>query len=145
MSWCCCGLNIRICSHSAVQLQSCAQTNQPICDPKPEKETTIKAFQYYYLCIGVQSQKEDMSDSRVLYLKSGPIPRSVPVCRPLQMTKLNLIGSIGATYSDREFHLEELVRLCPDHLKFKDVMHLLDTEVVSCQRFSRFLQISLMF
>lgn len=53
------------------------------------------------------------------------------------MTKLNLIGSIGATYSDREFHLEELVRLCPDHLKFKDVMHLLDTEVVSCQRFSK--------
>lgn len=41
VSWCSRGLNSRICSHSAVQLQSCALTNRPICDPKPEEDTMM--------------------------------------------------------------------------------------------------------
>lgn len=47
VSWCSRGLNSHICSHSAVQLQSCALTNQPICDPKPEKDTMMKNTQHF--------------------------------------------------------------------------------------------------
>lgn len=36
--WCSCELSSRICSHSAMQPQSCVQTDRPICDPKPEKK-----------------------------------------------------------------------------------------------------------
>lgn len=37
--------------------------------------------------------------------------------RPLKVPKLNLIGSLGAPYSSRELHLQELVGLVPVHLE----------------------------
>jgi hypothetical protein len=40
------------------------------------------------------------------------------VRRPLEVPKLDLIGSLGAPYSSRELHLQELVGLVPVHLKW---------------------------
>lgn len=73
--------------------------------------------------------------SAMLHLISGPIPRSVPVCGSLHMTKLDLICSIGTVDLHWEFHLEELVRFSPLHLKSKWIN----------QSFFRFLQLPLMF
>ena len=49
-------------------------------------------------------------------LKSSPVPRGVVVGGPLQMSKLDLIGGLGAAHAGRELHLQELVGLVPVHL-----------------------------
>lgn len=36
--------------------------------------------------------------------------------RPLKVPKLDFVGSLGAPYSSRELHLQELVGLMPVHL-----------------------------
>lgn len=51
------------------------------------------------------------------HLESGPVPRRIPVCWPLQVAKLDLIGGIHAPSLHREFHFQELVSLVPLHLK----------------------------
>lgn len=51
-------------------------------------------------------------------LIASPVPRGVVVGRPLKVPKLDLIGSLGAPYSSRELHLQELVGLMPVHLKW---------------------------
>lgn len=106
-SWCSCGWSNRICCHLKGKLQSCAQRGQPICDPKPRKEIkNVKSLKTIHI-----------SGMNYIYLKPGPVPGSVPVCWSLQMPKLDLIGTIGATDSNRKFHLKKLVRLRPFHLK----------------------------
>lgn len=62
-------------------------------------------------------RKFQLAQSSVLHLKSGPVPRSVPVCGSLHVTKLDLICGIGTVHPHWEFHLEELVRFSPLHLK----------------------------
>lgn len=51
-------------------------------------------------------------------LIASPVPRGVVVGRPLKVPKLDLIGSLGAPYSSRDLHLQELVGLVPVHLKW---------------------------
>lgn len=58
-----------------------------------------------------------MRDFLLSYLKPSPVPRCVPVCGSLQMTKLNLICRIRASYAHRKLNFEKLVRLCPLHLE----------------------------
>lgn len=142
-SLCSCGLNNRICSHSAVQLQSCAPTSRPTCDPKPETETgktssiltVLPSLQWphwhllLYSIIVCTGPKQAMrccchcicgDQSTLTYLKSGPVPWSVPVCGSLQMAKLDLICGVGVVHLHWEFHLEKFVRLCPLHLKVEN-------------------------
>lgn len=49
-------------------------------------------------------------------LIASPVPRGVVVCWPLKVPKLDLIGGLGAPYSSRKLHLQELVGLVPVHL-----------------------------
>lgn len=49
-------------------------------------------------------------------LKSSPVPGSVVVGGPLQVPKLDLIGSLGAPHTGRELHFQKLVGLMPMYL-----------------------------
>lgn len=46
-SLCSCRQNSRICSRSAAPHQSCAPTDRPICDPKPDKDPPMENKQHY--------------------------------------------------------------------------------------------------
>lgn len=50
------------------------------------------------------------------HLESSPVPGRVPVCWPLHVAKLDLIGGICAPDLHRELYLQELVSLLPLHL-----------------------------
>lgn len=47
------------------------------------------------------------------HLESGPVPRCVPVCWPLHMPKLDLVGGVRAPDLHGELHLQELVGFLP--------------------------------
>lgn len=57
------------------------------------------------------------------YLKASPVPGGVSMSGPLQVSKLDLVGSIWAAHLHRELHLQKLMCLFPVHLETRYPLH----------------------
>lgn len=77
---------------------------------------TLLLTPYHHLVSSQPVRSQPPGTHPMSDLKSSPVPGGVVVGGPLQMAKLDLVGSLGAAHTGRELHLQELVGLVPVHL-----------------------------